>query len=360
MHTKPTTVSFAAMRLAVVVNNIDKGAFSLYVQALVKQLAGNGEVLVISNTAIDEQECNNAHIQLQVIPSALSNAITRKFWYDVKLHAATKKFKADAVLFTTNFVSISIKVRQLLLLNNILPPTNTLAKATFIIANNQKQKVEIIDKTKIPEYKITVIHPFAPALYQPISFAEKQVVKDGYADGREFYLWIDDAQINNNAIEILKAFSQFKKRLLSNMKLVLAGMDIVKQKLISSKIASYKYREDVVLLDNPTNQQFATLLAAAYAVIHTPIKANSGLHQLQAMQCQVPIITTQWVEEITGNTAIYVTSPTVTELADAMIQLYKNETQRNELANHAAKQSALFSAPKTAIQILQLAQSATT
>jgi glycosyltransferase involved in cell wall biosynthesis len=346
------------MRLAVVVNNID--AQSLYLQQLIHILASNTEVMVISNIAMDESIFNHSNLQLQIIPSLLSNALARKFWYDVQLKKVIKKYKADAVLYTTPFISSTIKIRQLYLLQNILPSLKTVDKATVTIANNQQQKLELVAKGKVAENKITVIHPFAPLLFKPLTDEEKQTVKDGYADGREFYLWVDDAQNDSNALDMLKAFSQFKKRLHSNMKLVLVGMPATKHNIITTKLASYKYKDDVVVIHQPSNQQFANVLAAAYAIIHTPVNTNNGWQLLQALQCQVPIITTHWAAAITGNAAVYIASPTINELADAIMNLYKNETQRNEIAQLAASQTALFTAQKTAAQIVQLAQTATT
>lgn len=100
-----------------------------------------------------------------------------------------------------------------------------------------------------------------------MNWEEKEQVKDTYTGGREYFLFAGDIFPPDHIIILLKAFSHFKKWQLSNMKLVLAGKANKKTAKLKDKLTTYKYREDVVIIENPSPDISDTLLQAAYAPV---------------------------------------------------------------------------------------------
>jgi glycosyltransferase involved in cell wall biosynthesis len=97
---------------------------------------------------------------------------------------------------------------------------------------------------------------------------EKEQVKAIYTEGKEYFLFTGNIYPEDQLLVLLKAFSQFKKWQLSNMKLVLAGATNKKTARLKEKLATYKYREDVVILENPSPELITNLLQAAYAPVY--------------------------------------------------------------------------------------------
>ena len=58
---------------------------------------------------------------------------------------------------------------------------------------------------------------------EPISFEKREKVKEEYADGNEFFLHAGNINEDKNLMNLLKAFSAFKKRQRSNMQLLIIG-----------------------------------------------------------------------------------------------------------------------------------------
>ena len=56
-----------------------------------------------------------------------------------------------------------------------------------------------------------------------MDWEEKELIKEKYADGKAYFLFSGDINQRSNLINLLKAFSFFKKRQKSNMLLLIAG-----------------------------------------------------------------------------------------------------------------------------------------
>lgn len=182
-------------------------------------------------------------------------------------------------------------------------------------------------------HKISVVPGAARSSFQPLSWDDREAVKNGYADGREYFLYFSPHPSLPQQMQLLKAFSLFKQWQQSNMKLVLVRQQVSAKDLLSQKLKNYKYREDVVFVNDPSETQWQALTAAAYAFIYTTQLPQSALPILDAMQCGVPVLTskTGGLEE-TGKDAVLYANPNDPDaMAQQLILLYKNENNRNTL-----------------------------
>jgi hypothetical protein len=160
-------------------------------------------------------------------------------------------------------------------------------------------------------------------------------------------------------MNLLKAFSLFKKRQLSNMRLVLAGAGAI------DKLDSYKYREDICLFSGEAKG----LMEAAYAVIHSPRRNDPGIAVLNAWRARAPVIMLEEGKEGTKGTAgakalagaaaapeavLRVRADDTAGLAEALKSLYRNEGIRNELIEKGASRVADLSIRGSAAVIGEL------
>jgi hypothetical protein len=158
----------------------------------------------------------------------------------------------------------------------------------------------------------------------PLSMEAREGVKGRLADGKEyFYTDIAGAPLSG-VINLLKAFSLFKKRQLSNMKLVLAGEG---DPGIAEKLDSYKYRQDVYLVPKAEGD----VIGGAYAAISLERRGSLGIDVLNAWKARVPVITSTDREAV-----LKVPAGDPASLADGLKSLYKDETLRNGLIEKGA------------------------
>lgn len=100
-----------------------------------------------------------------------------------------------------------------------------------------------------------------------MEWEEIEQIKEKYASGTGYFLYAGPVYPPDLLITLLKAFSHFKKWQQSNMKLVLAGPINRKTKKLKEKLATYKYREDVIIIEGPAAEAIDELTAAAFATV---------------------------------------------------------------------------------------------
>ncbi len=296
-------------------------------------------------------------------------AFSSWLWYNVTAPLALRKQKPDVWLQPYGRLSLSSSIPQLLVqpaLSFIHHPRlmprfrrwfyqwNTprfLKKAAGVVTLSAYTRTDIITQyPPVHPNKISVIPGAARNLFRPLSWEEKEQVKDGFADGREYFLLIDDIHPGSNGMNLLRAFSLFKKWQHSNMKLlVIAGTQGRQDKELAGKLTTYKYREDVVLMNELGDEQLAKVMASAYAVICPALFESFGQLALEAMQCGVPVIAgnNPSLPETCGEAALYADPADPESMAKQMMVLYRDENLRTRLIEEGKRQAASFSWERT-------------
>jgi len=119
---------------------------------------------------------------------------------------------------------------------------------------------------------------------------------------------------------------------------------------IIKSLETYKYRDDVVLLNYLEESELVKITASAYAVVYPSLFEGFGVPVLEAMQCEVPVITstTSAMQEIAGDAALYADAENYNDLAEKMMRLYKDESLRSELIQKGKNIARLYSWDRTA------------
>ena len=74
-------------------------------------------------------------------------------------------------------------------------------------------------------------------------------MKGKYADGNEYFIYTGEIGSNKNLLNLLKAFSAFKKRQKSNMQLLIAGKPGWKYEEFLENLRLFRFKEEVKLLE---------------------------------------------------------------------------------------------------------------
>lgn len=291
------------------------------------------------------------NVKAVIVSPPARHALSFAYWYSIKAPLALRKYKPDVWLQPYGFCSLTSRIPQLLVVHDLaflhypqfiawhhrwfyqLFTKSFLRKAAGIVTVSEFSKSDIIEQYQVPAQKINVVYNAARAGFQPLPWHEKQLTKEGYADGREYFLFTGGIHPRKNLMNLLKAFSLFKKWQHSNMKLLIAGRLAWKYDTVLAKLKTYKYRDDVVLLGYLSEEQLMKITASAYAVIYPSFFEGFGLPIVEAMQCEVPVITsnTSSMPEIGGDAALYADPNNPDAIAKHMLSLYKDETLRNTL-----------------------------
>ena len=151
-------------------------------------------------------------------------------------------------------------------------------------------------------------------------------------------------------MNLLKAFSIFKKKQQSNMKLLLAGRLAWKYDSFLESLKTYKYRSDVVITGYLDEKDLVKVIGSAYALLYPSLWEGFGVPILEAMKCNVPVITSSNspMQEIAKDAALYIDPSDHNDIADKMMLLYKDEALRKKLIQKGREIIPQYSWDKTA------------
>ena len=303
-----------------------------------------------------------------VLPPPARHPLLWKYWYDVRVAIQLKKVKADVFLSPDGQCSLTTTVPQCLVVHDLgflhYPEgyqkshlayfkrytPKFIARAKTIATVSGFSKTDIVQQYKIPEEKISVVYSGVKPSFKPISFEEQTAVKEKYTGGAEFFLYTGAIQPRKNLLNLLKAFSIFKRRMQSGMKLVLAGLLAWKNDEFLSLLKTYKYKEEVVLTGYLEESELARLTASAYAAVYPSFFEGFGVPVLEAMQCGVPALTSKdsSMEEISEGVGLYFDPYNVDDVAYKLMFIYKNEDERKALIEKGKPVAAKYTWQRTA------------
>ena len=283
-----------------------------------------------------------------VIPIVLKKAkisLLPRVVKEQRISFLLKKYKA-AVCVSEKYLLPS-KVPQCLIVKKD-HKIRSLQKAKIIVTDSQFFKKEIIEKYKIDENKIEVVYKNADEDFRPIAFDKREKIKEKYSGGNEFFLTTEKISIKN-LFNLLKAFSIFKKRQKSNMRLLMASTGALPHEFIE-QLRLYKFKSEVIFFENITRSEAIKIKASAYAFMDLSNPAKFPVFSLEAIQCNVPVIAADKPIplEICGDATLYVNNDDNKDIGEKMMLIFKDEKLRQQLIENGQEQIKKYSIDKTA------------
>ena len=210
--------------------------------------------------------------------------------------------------------------------------------------------------------KIEVVYNAADPSFRPLGWSEKEAWKDQFTEGREYFLYVGSIHPRKNLINLLKAFSGFKKRQKTNMKLVIAGRIAWQSEAFTSALATFKFRDDVILTGFLPQEQLLSLMGSAYALVYPSLWEGFGMPVLEAMQSGVPVLCSRnsSLPEIAGNAGLYFDPLDAEEMGKQLALVYKDEQARGRMIEQGLERAASFSWAKSCKQVREILQDAAT
>jgi len=365
------------MRIAVNAIFLQKGqmeGYGWFVQEVFSRLAIQNpehEFLLVFDRPYDPSFVFAPNCTPIVVGPAARHPASFYYWYNIAAPAALRKYKPNIWVNPYGFCSTSSSIPQLLMVHDLAYKhypkfiawhqylyyqwftPSFIKKAASILTVSNFSKQDLIKHFPKAASKISVLYPAARKAFQPLSWEEKSQVKDSYSDGREYFLFVGGIHPRKNLLNLLKAFSLFKKWQKSNMKLLVAGRMAWQYQDLLEKIKTYKYRDDLVMLGALEETQLTRITASAYALVYPSFFEGFGMPILEAMQSGVPVIAsnTSSMPEVGSDAALFADPNDPDAIAQQMLLLYKDEKLRNFQIEQGLARADVFSWDKTADQV---------
>ncbi len=292
-------------------------------------------------------------------------------WFEFAVSRALKKHKADIFISTDGFLSLRTKVKTLLVVHDIafyhypnqisfwekkyyghfMP--KFLKKANRLLTVSAYTKQDVVKHYAIKPEKIDIAYNACNENFKPISLEKQQVIQGKYAQGAPYFLYIGSVHPRKNVGRLLQAFDDFKKRNENNVKLLIAGRMAWQTGSVNQIYQRLEHKKDIIFLDYLPAQTLREITAAAFALTYVSILEGFGIPILEAMTCDVPVITSNCssMPEVAGKAAILVDPFSVASIAEGMEKLWQNPDLREELIAQGRIERTRFSWEETAKQI---------
>ena len=180
------------------------------------------EFIYVFDRPYSESFITTTNIIPIIVSPPARHALSFYYWYTIKAPRALRKYKPDVWLQPFGFCSLRSKIPQVLIVHDLafkhfpqfvawhhrwfyqLFTKRFLNKAKELVTVSEFSKTDIIQQYQLPAEKITVIPGAARTGFQPIDWQEKEQIKAGYADGREYFLFTGGIHPRKNLMNLLK------------------------------------------------------------------------------------------------------------------------------------------------------------
>ncbi len=285
------------------------------------------------------------------------------YWFEFVLPRKLKELNIDLFLSPDGYLSLSTSIKSLAVIHDLnfehfpeyLPLTYRFyyrhffpkfaKKAKRIATVSQFSKDDIVSCYNVDKEKIDVVYNGAHNMYKPLNAKEITKVRNQYANGDPFFVFVGTMHPRKNIDNLLLAFDQFKKKTKSNVKIVLIGDKKWWSAEIKAAYEGMEHSDDVVFTGRLDMLELCRVVASALALTYVSHFEGFGIPLIEAMNCDVPIITSDVTSmpEIAGDSAIYATSTSIDSIEDAMTLMYKDEDLRKKLIENGRKKRQKFS-----------------
>jgi glycosyltransferase involved in cell wall biosynthesis len=221
------------------------------------------------------------------------------------------------------------------------------AQAIICISENTKQ--DLIEWYSVPESKITVTY-LASEIDASFSYGLEAVPT------RPYFLYVGSRTSYKNFDRLLKALSKVTS-VHSDVALSVVGSPFTQDELkqinelgLSKSIEHYGYASDCYL---------AKLYRCSIAFVYPSLYEGFGIPPLEAMSCGTVVVAsnTSSIPEVVGDAGILFDPTSVNNLADILLNLLKNPTDRELLITKGLDRARMFCWDQTIAQTLNVYRS---
>lgn len=295
-----------------------------------------------------------------------------KFWHFKSLNSFIKKQKYDALIYPagTALLPPVFSVPSVPIVQNLLSEDKNLftqfgikrllKSASGIISPSQFIKNDLI-ALGIPESNIRVIYNgIDEGLFKPAdNDSGETVLIQPFAIRRPYIIYASRLSgLKKHHIELIKAFSIFKRKNGTAHRLVIAGAGGDTAEAVHKAVIESGFSSDILLTGHFPHENLPQLYAAADLCVFPSAAEGVGLPVIEAMACGIPAACAEAgaLPEIAGEAAVYFNPKDPEDIAGKIAKLINtadNSTYRTEIIQKGLKWIEQYNWKTTAEQTVE-------
>ncbi len=229
-------------------------------------------------------------------------------------------------------------------------------QANIIFTCSEYSKTEIIRFHGINPEKIKVIYLGLDNLYTPVCDQGRiAVTKEKYSINGDFILYTGNFKPHKNIESLICAF-EIVSEIKSNIKLVLAGAQIVSAEKIEKQIQSSSAKTSIIVTGRIPLEDQITLYSSAKVFVMPSFYEGFGYPPLEAMACGVPVVSSVETSlgEIVGTAGIAIDPKNPQQIAEKILAVLKSPDLAVSLIKKGKKRAEQFTQEKYARLLYEL------
>ena len=227
-------------------------------------------------------------------------------------------------------------------------------KADHLAAISNSTRSDLIHRLGISEHKISVVYPFIPAYFRPVSNPAPTL--RSYRLPERYILFVGTLERRKNIAALLRAFDLAKRKAGLPHNLVLIGRPGWLYDDIEQTIRELGLQQSVIRLGCVPEAHLPALYSGAELFVYLSQYEGFGLPVLEALACGTPVLisNTSSLPEVAGQAALY-TEPEQTEQAAAqMVRGLTDAALRADLVERGLEQASKFSKERFGREMLSV------
>ncbi len=206
--------------------------------------------------------------------------------------------------------------------------------ADKIIAISEQTKKDIIHFFGTSEDKIEIVYQGCdPIFYESSTINKLKEIKEKHQLPKEYLLCVGTIENRKNQLLILKAMLHLPK----HVNLVLVGKATPYEQTLQNFITLHQLESRVLFLNGVSFSDLPAIYQQAKIFIYPSQFEGFGIPILEALNSGVPVIAAKGscLEEAGGPDSLYIDN--ADELTKAILQIWENEAQRNQMTINGKK-----------------------
>jgi glycosyltransferase involved in cell wall biosynthesis len=223
-------------------------------------------------------------------------------------------------------------------------------RAAAIVTPSRAVRREVCQYLKIKPSKLFVIPEAARSVFRPMAGTESEEVRRRFKIEANFILFVGTIEPRKNLVTLLQAFEEILRHTQIRPQLVVAGKVGWLTDKLFTQVGESDAADRLVFTGYLGDHDLRALYSSCSAFVYPSLYEGFGLPVLEAMACGAPVITSDIpsLSETAGTAARLVPPHDARVLAENLVHLLENESERQYLSQAGKEHSRQFSWEKAA------------
>ncbi|MEG4144382.1 glycosyltransferase [Microcoleus sp. Pol12B5] len=227
---------------------------------------------------------------------------------------------------------------------------NSLTAEDYILCISQATKNDLLNHVKLNPERVLVTHLAAnTALFYRCNDAENMAsvkYKYGIPDA-PYILGVSTLEPRKNLEHVIRCFAKgVQQQGIKDLNLVLVGAKGWEYEKIFQEIANFGLSKDrIIITGYVADEDLAAIYSGAMVFVYPSLYEGFGLPPLEAMQCGIPVITSNnsSFPEVVGDAGVMLDPTDADGLCHSILTLYRTPALRQEMSLKSLAQARKFS-----------------